>query len=198
MKGLEILVSNLRECLKNSIQDFYYKDISECKDVEEEYKLKLIKDLECKHYIVLNDKSQLIHNLGISAWCPNILWGYYRNATVETETEFINQMIKDKFMRPSRIVIDKYGRWWGDNTHTLISHIWRGKRYLHEIPIYIIDVRNDIPVIIDINNTVIRVDEDMKMAIASGLRVNHHIEKGWRPENISWTVKDLIENMDSN
>lgn len=186
----------LLESLYKNVRQFEYIESDAYRGMETFLKQTKVCELESKHYIVLNDKTAKVRELGVNAGNPNILWGYYRNATAETERNAILEMARVNFRRPSRIVIDKMGRIWGDNTHTLLSWMYRlGKDVtLYDIPIYMVDTRKDVNALVNINNTVNGVLNDMKMAVACGIRINYYNSMGLRPLDISWTLGDLAEN----
>ena len=182
--------------LFKTIKRFEYIDIEEDKEIINICSQTKIKDLESKHYIVLDDKTKEVKHLGERAGNPNILWGYHRNATKDTERDAIVEMANIGFKRPARVVIDRHGRLWGDNTHTLLSWMYRlGKdTRIGEIPIYIVDTRTDVKRIININDTLLNSLEDIKMAIACGVRINYYNDMGWRPVGFTWTLGDLAKN----
>lgn len=184
----------------NKIKAFEYNDLTDCQEVIFSILDTKIRDLESKHYITLNETTNTIRELGEKAGNTNILWGYYRKATVGTELDKILKMVEDDFKRPSRIVVDSDGRLWGDNTHTLIHWIYKlgDNVKVGDIPVYVVDVRRtglNSGIIIDINNTVNDSLEDIKKAIACGYRINYYNEMGWRPLNTSYTLGQLADSL---
>lgn len=197
--GLEpnVAESNLVESLIKVVKKFEYLDIEQDENINLLCKNTKIIELESKHYIVLNDRTCEIKRLGESAGNPNILWGYNRKATADTERKAILGMANINFKRPARIIIDNRGRLWADNTHTLLSWLYRlgEDATLDMVPFYIVDVRYSLPRIIDINNTISDSMTDIKKAIACGIRINYYNDMGWRPIEVRWTLEDLALNM---
>lgn len=59
------------------------------------------------------------------------------------------------------------------------------------IPMYIIDFRQDVPIVFDKNGTVFDSLLDIKSAIASAQRIQERLDRGWRPCNLSYKIIDL-------
>lgn len=154
-------------------------------------------DLECKH--VASRLASQIYEAAIASGYKNVVLGSHRKGTLESENCIINSMAKDSyFNRPIRIVLGTDSRLWCDNTHSAIAYL---RRYdnsitLADVPFYLIDISERIPLIVSVSGTVIQSVTDIKNAIACALRINNRLELGVRPENMSWTIGDLKKDID--
>ena len=168
-------------------ENYHLKEIAERK----------IADLECKHVINFNSpKAKIIYNLGIESGFAGVIWGSTRNGTEHTEKAIINQMLETNFNRPLKIVVVKNNRIWADNTHTCIAQILRhgGQVKIKEVPFYIIDLSHKHPIIVNYNNSVLNSVREIKKAISYAYKIHERNEKGVRPNNITWNIKDLMKN----
>ena len=162
---------------------------------------KKLLDLYCKHVISKNT-NQNIYTNGIESNYPGTLWASKRRHDMTDkevcmmENDIINKMIIDDFKRPARIIVDKNCNLWADNTHTIISHIKRGKKTLKEIPFYVVDLSSSNILVLDFKASVCNNKEDINGAIEHSLLINERIEKGWRNNNLLiWTIKDLCNEL---
>lgn len=159
-------------------------------------------DLHCKHIIVPNEKTIEVERLSkmASEMCgmrDTIKWGVHRNGTQESEWAIINKMISDNFARPVRIFRDCYERLWADNTHSVISWVLRlGEGTpICSIPYYYVDASFNEPIVYDVNGTLSDSLNDVRTAVACVERINTKVMCGYRPQDVVWTIKDLIENL---
>ena len=99
--------------------------------------------------------------------------------------------------RAVRFVISKDGRLWSDNTHWTLAYILeKGTEILvTDIPMYIIDFRESFPIIYDKDGVVFDSVYDIKCAIASAKRIQERLDLGWRPSEISYTIKQLHQDI---
>jgi len=165
--------------------------------IDKEIRNAKLVDLECKH--VASRLASQIYEASIASGYKNVVLGSHRNGTLESENCIINSMANDSsFNRPIRVVLSKDNRLWCDNTHTAIAYLRRGDDNisLADVPFYLIDIRDKIPLIISVNGTIIPSIIDIKNAIACALRINNRIDLGARPENMTWTVGNLKEDIE--
>lgn len=59
------------------------------------------------------------------------------------------------------------------------------------IPMYIVDFREDVPTIFDKNGAVFDSLLDIKSSIASAQRIQERLDRGWRPCKLSYKIIDL-------
>lgn len=185
----------------NKINRFIYADIKD-DYIHQLYNQVLsipLIELHCKHIMELSPYTQNVYHASqdASSLCGRdntIIWGVHRNGTIESERNIINQMILDDFQRPVRIVIDKQGRFWADNTHTVISWVLRkgSSCRLRDIPFYIVDLQKNTAVIISVLDSLNDSVQDIKSAIACGQRICELIDYGYRDINNVWKIKNLM------
>lgn len=155
-------------------------------------------DLECKHVMQIDSKlTEELYERGIIAGHSCFVFGSHRNGTMESECKIIESMCDSDFKRPVRIIKDKFGRIWADNTHSVIAYLYRNKfkATLKEIPIYLVDLSRKPYKIVDIDNTVLDSIGDIRNAIACAERINNRIDLGYRPLDLQWTIKDLMQQL---
>lgn len=185
------------------VDQFIYIDYDMNKDKYFDSMLDIrLLDLQCKHIMGIYPHNEDIYEAAEKAFSAlhmrnRIVWGSHRNGTVETETAIIQKMAADEFDRPVRIIIDKYNRWWADNTHTVMSWVLRKGEdcVLREIPFYVVDLRKNKPKIISVNNSVHDSVKDIRMAIGCALRIKDLIEVGYRPFESNWFIGDLMDDI---
>lgn len=154
-------------------------------------------DLECKH--VVSKFASQIYEASIASGYKNVVLGSHRKGTLESENRIISCMANDiSFNRPIRVVLGKDNRLWCDNTHSTIAYIRRNSNNvsLADVPFYLVDIRNKVPLIVSVNGTVIPDINHIKNSIACALRINNRLDLGVRPENMTWTIGDLKEDID--
>jgi hypothetical protein len=177
--------------------EFNYRTESWVKREYEEILNRELTSLECKHVVSLKNKN--IYDASVNAGYEWVVFGSHRKGSLETEEKIILDMTKDaKFNRPIRIVYSKDERLWADNTHTTMAYINRyGENVcLKDVPFYLVDIRGVIPVIASIHNSVSNNFDDIYSAFACSERINDRLDKGVRPIDMSWTIKDLKEEFD--
>ena len=102
-------------------------------------------------------------------------------------------MSKSACFRAVRFVITRDDRIWSDNTHWALAYLIKYGMdvTIMDIPMYIIDFREDVPTIFDKKGAVFDSLFDIKSAIASAQRIQERLDKGWRPCNLSYKIIDL-------
>lgn len=66
---------------------------------------------------------------------------------------------------------------------------------LLDIPTYIIDFRDSTPVVFDKSGVVFDSVFDIKSSIASTNRIQERLTIGWRPLEVSYTIKNLYNDI---
>lgn len=154
-------------------------------------------DLQCKHIAYVTQTNKIFLQLAKKVDYQWVVFGSHRFMKEEERLPFeinrINQMAESENSYPVRIVICSNNKIFVDNTHWALAY---AKRYgqdlkLKSIPVYIIDFRNEIPTVVDVNNTVIKNDDDILKAIDAASDVEKRIKNNWRPENVSYTLNEL-------
>lgn len=179
--------------------EFVYVDINKFteKNIKEYMLNTKIIDVQCKHY-VSNKKNQHIAELADNVGYRYAVFGSHRKANFTAEKNRIMNMKSSSCERAVRFVIDKNSRMWSDNTHWSIAYILKygSDITLKDIPCYIVDFREDVTKIININHTVFDSVECIETAINNARHIQQRIELGWRNENISYCLNELIEELD--
>ncbi|MFD1902790.1 hypothetical protein [Enterococcus termitis] len=154
-----------------------------------------LEQLECKHICYIKDDlSTKIYREAISCGYEKVVLGSHRRATHSEEINRILEMATTKdFLRPVRVVMDKYGRFWCDNTHTTLAYILRGGQQLKDIPFYVVNLQSDS--IISCDNTIAGDIQDLRNIYSSALRIQERINNGIRPNGVKWTISSLLKNM---
>lgn len=153
---------------------------------------KLMK-VESKHVAFLNDQSKIFFELSEKVNYNNTILGIHRHATIQNEYFRINNMSKSACLRAVRFVITKDERIWSDNTHWTLAYVLKYGMdvTIVDIPMYIVDFREDVPTVFDKNGVVFDSLFDIKSSIASAQRIQERLDKGWRPFNLSYKIIDL-------
>jgi len=158
--------------------------------------MKLV-DLESKHVAFDNTaRNKNLIELGKKAGYDYVLLGTHRGFNpqrIQFEINRINEMAVSGHSRPVRIVICSNGKVFIDNTHWALAYI---KRYgidtqLNQLPFYIVDFSGEIPLLVNVNGSVIKNENDMKRAVNAAGKVEQRVQRGWRPESLSSPLKDL-------
>lgn len=99
--------------------------------------------------------------------------------------------------RAVRFVISKDDRLWSDNTHWTLAYILEKgvDALVLDVPMYIVDFRESYPVIYDKDGVVFDSIYDIKCAIASAKRIQERLDLGWRPPELSYTIKQLYKDI---
>ena len=178
--------------------DFIYNEVIDMADLKTKKFLldtKLI-NAQSKHFAILNDNIKL-NELSKKVNYKYSIFGSNHNSNIEEEKNRILNMSKSLCERPLRFVIDSYGRVWSDNKHWCIAYILKYGYdiTLADIPTYIVDFRTDIPIIVNINNTLYDSITHLNNAISCGMEIQNRIDAGWRNVEISYTIQDLIKEL---
>lgn len=150
-------------------------------------------EAESKHVAFFNDKTKIFFELSEKVNYNNTILGIHRHATIQNEYFRINNMSKSACFRAVRFVITRDDRIWSDNTHWALAYLIKYGMdvTIMDIPMYIIDFREDVPTIFDKKGAVFDSLFDIKSAIASAQRIQERLDKGWRPCNLSYKIIDL-------
>lgn len=161
------------------------------------YLCKKLEDTESKHVADLRDCTKVFFEYSNLVGYPNTILGIHRNASIQNEYFRIQNMSHSICCRAVRFVISKDGRLWSDNTHWTLAYILeKGTEILvTDIPMYIIDFRESFPIIYDKDGVVFDSVYDIKCAIASAKRIQERLDLGWRPSEISYTIKQLHQDI---
>lgn len=178
---------------------FLYKEINDINDNEKVHYLidtKLL-DVQSKHFALPNNNSHL-NELSIKVNYDYPIFGSNHNAVISEEKNRIVNMSKSSCERPVRFVIDNLGRVWADNTHWCIAYIikYGNDITIGDIPMYIVDFRNHIPEIINVNNTVYDSLSHIKNAIICAKEIQNRIDQGWRDIDVSYCIKNLMKELE--
>ncbi len=165
-------------CLVSSIQNYWSTKLME---------------VESKHVAFFNDQSKIFFELSKKVNYNNTILGVHRHATIQNEYFRINNMSKSACLRAVRFVITRDDRIWSDNTHWTLAYFLKYGMdvTIMDIPMYIVDFREDVPTIFDKNGAVFDSLFDIKSSIASAQRIQERVDKGWRPCNLSYKIIDL-------
>lgn len=150
-----------------------------------------------KHIAHISDITYKVHELSQKVGYSIDIIGSHRNTVLEVERQRIQNMKNSTCLRAARFVISSDGRIWADNTHWTIAYILKMgyEVTLKDIPSYIVDLRNDTPIIIEYDNVLFDSMYCIKSAIACAKRIQDRLNNGWRPENITFTINDLIKDL---
>lgn len=157
-----------------------------------------LKDLECKH-TALPLKDKIFINLAKNVDYPWAVLGSQRNGSIDYEKQRISIMELEAIERPIRIVRDRIGRLWADNTNWTIAYM---KKYgqeatLKNVPFYFVDFYNteskngklykgDIP---------IESQMDISNILTAAKDIQNRLDKNWRNKEYSFTVMDLFQEL---
>lgn len=177
---------------------FVYEEFNNISDIENDYGLLNIKllDVQSKHF-VFPEKNKYLSELSNRVNYNFSVFGSNHNAVISEEKNRIINMSKSSCERPVRFVIDNFNRIWADNTHWCIAYILKygNDTTIGDVPMYIIDLRNHVPKIININNTVYDSLNHIKNAIICAKEIQNRIDQGWRNIEVSYCIKDLISEL---
>lgn len=163
----------------------------------------LLISLECKHIPTFNNNNKIWLNLANKVGYKWAIFGSHRlmpeEQRLQYEIERVNKMYESAISRPIRIVKTSNSMYFIDNTHWALAYL---KRYglevkLIKIPFYIIDFTQKIPLVVDVNNSVIKEEQEIKNAITAANEIETRVLKGWRNNNCSYTLKDFITELKS-
>ena len=147
-------------------------------------------ETESKHVAFFNNKTKILFELSKKVKYNNTILGIHRNATIQNEYFRIKNMSESTCFRAVRFVITRDNRIWSDNTHWTLAYILKYGMdvTIMNIPMYIIDFRQDVPIVFDKDGTVFDSLLDIKSAIASAQRIQKRLDRGWRPCNLSYKI----------
>lgn len=150
-------------------------------------------NIESKHVAHRNENTDIYFELSKKVGYKNTILGIHRTTSIENEYFRIQNMSKASCLRAVRFVITNDGRIWSDNTHWTLSYIYRyGKSTLiSDIPFYIIDFRNNLPIVYDCQGVVFDSISDIRKAILAAKSIQERVFAGWRPATISYKIEDL-------
>lgn len=156
-----------------------------------------IENIESKHVAEYLDSTKIFFECSQKVGYPNTILGIHRNSSIANEFFRIQNMSQSICNRAVRFVISKDGRIWSDNTHWTLAYLLQkgSETLVADIPSYIIDFREIIPIIYDKNGVVFDSICDIKSAIASAKRIQERLDLGWRPIEISYTIKQLYQDI---
>lgn len=173
-----------------------FKDYSEYLD-------RHVADCLCKHVCRCDsDKAKALVDASVQIGYYYVWWGYgemlwtdpERNRMVQLSR--VQRFIYDNLTRPIRIVIDKDGDMWLDNLHsTLAQVLCQGMDVMvRNLPVYIVDMRSEIPKIID-GNCLVMFDykKIQKLLIASKDRCRRVSSE---VKTVGYTISDFIKDND--
>jgi len=162
-----------------------------------DYILKKIGNVESKHVADFRNTTEKFFKNSEIVGYPNTILGIHRNASIKNEFFRIQNMCHSICNRAVRFVITKDERIWSDNTHWSLAYILQNgiTTLLSEIPMYIVDFRESIPIIYDKEGVVFDSINDIKNAIASSERIQNRLNLGWRPLDDSYTIEQLYQDL---
>lgn len=106
-------------------------------------------------------------------------------------------MSHSQCQRAVRFVISRDNRLWSDNTHWTLAYLLeKGTEALvSDISMYLVDFRDLCPAIYDKDGVIFDSIYDIKCAIASAKRIQERLDLGWRPSELSYTIKQLHQDI---
>lgn len=162
------------------------------------YKDVLLINTESKHVAFKNDTTNIFFELSAQVKYENTILGIHRTSIIKNEYMRIINMSQSPCSRAIRFVIPKDNNIWSDNTHWTLAYIYKYglETKIADIPFYIVDFRNELPVIYDCEGVVFDSLSDIKKAIAAARSIQERLDLGWRPQNISYTIGQLYSDME--
>ena len=159
-----------------------------------------ITDCLCKQVLTLNTKkAQEVYMEAQRIGNQKVMWGYEQNLSNypaknrEVQLMSIQKMIFDLFDRAIRVVIDKEGFLWIDNLHTSVKDVivYGVDHKLIDSNVYIVDMRGDIPKVVDIDGSVSDSVFDITNAVACSVkRIKYITPKLYK---INYTIGEFIK-----
>jgi len=180
----------------------HIKEFSICKLEKENqnysdiFNYKLI-NTHSKHIANIDEATQKWHDLSKQVGYDMDVIGSHRQTTLEDERRRIQNMKNSSCLRAARFVVSLDGRIWADNTHWTIAYILKygNMTTIKDIPSYIVDFRNNTPIVVEQKNVLFDSTYCIKSAIACAKRIQDRLNKGWRPMNMPFTIDDLIKDL---
>lgn len=153
---------------------------------------------ESKHVATKNKATNIFFELSEQVKYNNTILGIHRTPIIKNEYWRIKNMSNSTCLRAVRFVITKDNHIWSDNTHWTLAYIYKYgiETRISDIPLYIIDFRNEIPAIYDCEGVVFDSLSDIRKAIAAARTIQERLDLGWRPEEISYTIGQLYRDME--
>lgn len=148
---------------------------------------------ECKH-IAINTPRDIAITFELLSAKVNYDYCYMSQGndySVENNKQYVYKMSLSESIRPAKYVITKDGRVWADNTHTSLSALLKfgeDARIL-DSDFYIIDLRNNITIL---NPPATFTPSICQIVIDNALKIQHRIDRGWRPVSLNYTIRDLF------
>lgn len=178
-----------------NIHDFQYVDFGYQSVPFEikEFLTRKLEDVESKHVASKKEETAAFFQCSQKVGYPNTVLGIHRNSNIRNEFFRIQNMSRSLCQRAVRFAICSDGKIWSDNTHWTLAYLLKkgANISVSEIPAYIIDFRGNHPIVYDKNNVVFDSVSDIKSAIASAKRIQERLDLGWRPIELSYTIKQL-------
>lgn len=158
----------------------------------------LLTDVESKHVAFKNDATNIFFELSEQVEYENTILGIHRTSIIQNEYLRIKNMSQSSCFRAVRFVIAKDNNIWSDNTHWTLAYIYKYglETRISDIPLYIIDFRNKLPVIYDCEGVVFDSLSDIKKSMAAAMSIQKRLDLGWRPQNISYTIGQLYRDIE--
>ena len=158
----------------------------------------LLINTESKHVAFKNDATNIFFELSEQVGYENTILGIHRTSIIQNEYMRIKNMSQSPCLRAIRFVITKDNNVWSDNTHWTLAYIYKYgiKTRITDIPLYIVDFRNKLPVIYDCEGVVFDSISDIKRAIVAAKSIQERLDLGWRPQNVSYTIGQLYCDME--
>lgn len=183
-----------------NIHKFKYIDFETNSTLPKEievYITRRIISVESKHVADLRDNTEKFFEYSKKVGYMNTILGNHRNSSIKNEYARIKNMSASECERAIRFVITKDERLWSDNTHWALAYLLKYglETTLLDIPAYIIDFRDSTPVVFDKSGVVFDSVFDIKSSIASANRIQERLTIGWRPLEVSYTIKNLYNDI---
>lgn len=162
------------------------------------YRDVLLINTESKHVAYKNDATNIFFELSEQVEYANTILGIHRTSIIKNEYMRIKNMSQSPCLRAIRFVVTKDNKIWSDNTHWTLAYIYKYgmETRITDIPLYIVDFRNKIPVIYDCEGVVFDSLSDIKKAIVAAKSIQERLDLGWRPKNISYTIGQLYRDIE--
>lgn len=158
----------------------------------------LLTDVESKHVAFKNDATDIFFELSEQVEYENTILGIHRTSIIQNEYLRIKNMSQSPCLRAVRFVIAKDNNIWSDNTHWTLAYIYKYglETRISNIPLYIIDFRNKLPIVYDCEGVVFDSLSDIKKSMAAAMSIQKRLDLGWRPQNISYTIGQLYRDIE--
>lgn len=157
----------------------------------------LLVNTESKHVALKNDATNIFFELSEKVAYNNTILGIHRTPIIRNEYLRIRNMSNSSCLRAVRFVITDDERIWSDNTHWTLAYIYKYgiQTSITDIPFYIVDFRNQKPVIYDCGGVVFDSLSDIQKAIIAAKTIQERLDLGWRPKEITYTIGQLYNDL---